>query len=75
MPFQAPVNVLVKEFLPSARTVACNELLVMQRLCPIPRGDKWQVSRVVAAALAWHGSSWDGDARLWLWLWLRLGCW
>lgn len=49
MPFQDPVITLLKEYLPGAKSVACNELLVMQHL---QQGfpdvtEKWQAASAV----------------------------
>ena len=50
MPFQDPVVTLMKEYLPGAKAVACNELQVLKHLCGMPTAaDKW---RVAAAPLS-----------------------
>lgn len=50
MPFQDPVVVLIKEYLPGAKAVACNELQVLKHLAGMPETTmKWQTA---AAALA-----------------------
>ena len=36
LPFARPVLTLLKEYLPVARPVACNELLLVKRLCGLP---------------------------------------
>jgi len=43
MPFQDPVITLMKEYLPGARAVACNELQILKHLCGMPDIDgKWR---------------------------------
>jgi hypothetical protein len=50
MPFQDPVVTLMKEYLPGARAVACNELQILKHLCGMPDIDaKW---RAAAAPLS-----------------------
>jgi len=50
MPFQDPVVTLIKEYLPGAKSVACNELQVLKHLCGMPNvADKW---RAAAAPLS-----------------------
>ncbi|KAL4858560.1 hypothetical protein ACK3TF_001515 [Chlorella vulgaris] len=45
MPFQDPVVVLVKEYLPGAKAVACNELQVLKHLAGMPEVSmKWQTA-------------------------------
>jgi hypothetical protein len=56
LPYQGPVTVQLREYLPGSRRVAVNEMMVQQRLCgQLPR-EKWQVGleRIV-----------DGLARQW----------
>ncbi|WIA19005.1 hypothetical protein OEZ85_003668 [Tetradesmus obliquus] len=42
LPYQGPVTVQLREYLPSARGVAKNELLVQKRLCGALPQEKWQ---------------------------------
>lgn len=43
MPFQDPVVVLLKEYLPRASLIACNELVILKRLTGMPSfEEKWQ---------------------------------
>jgi hypothetical protein len=45
MPFQDPVVTLMKEYLPGARAVACNELQILKHLCGMPDIDaKWRAA-------------------------------
>ena len=45
MPFQDPVVTLMKEYLPGARAVACNELQILKHLCGMPEIDsKWRAA-------------------------------
>lgn len=45
MPFQDPVITLMKEYLPGARAVACNELQILKHLCGMPEIDaKWRAA-------------------------------
>ena len=45
MPFQDPVMTLMKEYLPGAKPVACNELLILKHLCGMPDvASKWSVA-------------------------------
>jgi hypothetical protein len=45
MPFQDPVITLMKEYLPGARAVACNELQILKHLCGMPDIDaKWRAA-------------------------------
>eukprot|EP00879_Flechtneria_rotunda_P030378 GHRR01033004.1.p1 GENE.GHRR01033004.1~~GHRR01033004.1.p1 ORF type:complete len:122 (+),score=50.67 GHRR01033004.1:356-721(+) len=51
LPYQGPVTVLLREYLPISRKVALNEMMVQQRLWgELPR-EKWQVCRGHAAAV------------------------
>ncbi|KAL4443512.1 hypothetical protein ABPG75_011249 [Micractinium tetrahymenae] len=51
MPFQDPVVTLVKEYLPGAKAVACNELQVLTHLAGMPEPSmKWQVAAGALAA-------------------------
>eukprot|EP00798_Chlamydomonas_sp_ICE-L_P018300 gene18300-24760_t len=45
LPFMEPAITLLKEYLPMARPVACNELLLLKRLCGIPQ-DKQAIQRI-----------------------------
>ncbi|KAF6236642.1 hypothetical protein COO60DRAFT_1632418 [Scenedesmus sp. NREL 46B-D3] len=44
LPYQGPVTVQLREYLPSARGVAKNELLVLKRLCGKLPQEKWQAA-------------------------------
>jgi len=45
MPFQDPVVCLLKEYLPGAKAVACNELVITKHLCGMPGlTDKWNAA-------------------------------
>jgi hypothetical protein len=50
MPFQDPVPVLLKEYLPAARAVALNELAALKALVGVPPvEDKWRVASAAPA--------------------------
>ena len=51
MPFQDPVAVLLKEYLPRSSDIACNELLVLNHLTGMPSVDqKWHSARALIAS-------------------------
>lgn len=51
MPFQDPVVTLMKEYLPGAKAVACNELLVLKHLTGLPDvANKWKVAAAVLSS-------------------------
>ncbi|BDA41790.1 hypothetical protein COCOBI_02-5840 [Coccomyxa sp. Obi] len=50
LPFQDPIPVLLKEFLPGARSVACNELQTLVHLAEGLPGSKWHAAREAMSA-------------------------
>ena len=49
LPMQWPIPTLLKEYLPIAKAVAFNELLVMSKLCGLP-DDVYRASTALGAA-------------------------
>ncbi|GAB4823864.1 hypothetical protein N2152v2_010910 [Parachlorella kessleri] len=50
LPFQEPVYVMLKEYLPGAKKVACNELQVLKYMTGMPRaGRKWERAKAPLA--------------------------